>query len=119
MSSQSAHPLPVARSLALLSPPKFRSLACIFLLLSVSGTMHASSLIVFALFAISSVVAHPIQQRELRIIGRRLSTKVATVAARASAAEFDALTKGNAEFRNQTDKAVLQKLADDGQGAHS
>lgn len=80
--------------------------------------MRASSLIVFAFAAISSVVAHPVQQRELRIIGRRSSAKVSNVAARAPPAEFDALTNGNAEFRNKTDQASLKKLADDGQGAY-
>jgi hypothetical protein len=83
------------------------------------NTMHAASLIVFALAAVSSVVAHPIQQRDLRIIGRRSSAKAATVAARAPTTDFGALIKGNAEFRNKTDQAVLQKLADDGQGVYS
>ena len=80
--------------------------------------MHAASLVVVALAAVSSVVAHPIQQRELRIIGRRSSSKVDTVVVRTSAAEFDTLTKGNAEFRNKTNQAELQKLADDGQGVY-
>ncbi|KAF5310801.1 hypothetical protein D9619_008063 [Psilocybe cf. subviscida] len=77
--------------------------------------MRASCLIVFALTAITSVVAHPVQQRELRVIGRRSSAKVANVTARAPPAEFDALTNGNAKFRNNTDQAALKKLADDGQ----
>ncbi|KAF9485103.1 carbonic anhydrase, partial [Pholiota conissans] len=76
----------------------------------------------FALAAVSSVFAHPIHSRELRIIGRDQSAKFirseAAAAANATIAGFEALSEGNKAFREniaKTDSKLLQTLADEGQ----
>ncbi|KAJ3502408.1 hypothetical protein NLJ89_g8904 [Agrocybe chaxingu] len=74
--------------------------------------------LVFALAAISSVVAHPIHQtRELKIIGRDTSAKFIRRETD-PAAELKLLADGNAAFRSSlsaTEPELLQKLTDDGQ----
>ncbi|PPQ69674.1 hypothetical protein CVT24_001207 [Panaeolus cyanescens] len=78
--------------------------------------MRAYSSLFFALTAISSVMAHPIQQvRELTIIGREQSIRLPR---QDSSAAFDVLTTGHKAFKDNlaaTDPGLLQRLADDGQ----
>jgi carbonic anhydrase len=69
----------------------------------------------FALVAVSSVVAHPVHQpREITIIGREQSIRLP----RQDASDFEVLSTGNKAFKDNiasTNPDLLQKLADDGQ----
>lgn len=87
--------------------------------------MVSSSLVFFALVAVSSVFAHPIHHaRELRIMGREHSAIYSRRAegagnGTASVSNFDALSTGNQKFRDNIAKdnpKLLQNLADEGQG---
>ncbi|TFK38036.1 carbonic anhydrase [Crucibulum laeve] len=71
----------------------------------------------FALAAISLVLAHPVShRREWRIVGRTESVNY--VRAEVGAAAFDSLSAGNQAFRDnlvKTDPTLLKTLTDDGQ----
>jgi hypothetical protein len=68
----------------------------------------------FALVAVSSTLAHPIHEaRDIRIVGRATSAIVRRQ--ESSGSEFTPIVEGNTAFK-ASDPALLQKLADEGQG---